>query len=46
ASTLVDELARHAPALLEQARACLAASAAVKMADGIQHELAGEAFAA
>ncbi len=25
---------------------CLAASAAVKMADGIQHELAGEAFAA
>ena len=29
-----------------QARACLAASAAVKMADGIQHELAGEAFAA
>lgn len=46
ASTLVDELAQHAPALLEQARACLAASAAVKMADGIQHELAGEAFAA
>uniref|UniRef100_UPI00053DB32D mannose-1-phosphate guanylyltransferase n=1 Tax=Pseudomonas aeruginosa TaxID=287 RepID=UPI00053DB32D len=31
ASTLVDELAQHAPALLEQARACLAASAAVKI---------------
>ncbi|MCR3762722.1 mannose-1-phosphate guanylyltransferase/mannose-6-phosphate isomerase [Pseudomonas aeruginosa] len=46
AATLVDELAQHAPALLEQAKACLAASAAVQMADGVQHELAGEAFAA
>ena len=43
-ATVLAELETHAPTLLEQARTCMAASAAVETAGGLQQELSPALF--